>query len=511
MAGDHAERHLTRRPLDGDLTLAASVRKARLWLEECDSCHGRACSSVYPAALPTRLLDVGERGSTPCLILSDTLRLSEGNYVALSYCWGGPQPVTLCRATLRAWTFGSPIEGLPKTIVDAIAVTRELGLRYLWVDSLCIVQDDPADMARELAKMGNVYEQAYVTISAAGASSSEVGFLHPTRMPRTQKLAFKIPFTCAQDSGWLHFIPKHDETYDSDPILQRAWTFQEETLSPRVLTFGTYQLRWSCPRVSRWRFSDLYGGDMLHIAGKSIEPGEYDSWPGKMKQYSSRSLSVSADKLVAVAAIAELVGLPGDHAYLAGLWDGPELVHQLAWYVPTSCDLKPRPSQYRAPSWSWASVDDGVKWLHLDDPPPFEVLEYQTSPTHQGLPYGAVTDGYLKIRSRIAPMCWERRSGNLRLEDPQRTKFSGAQADAGDDFDESPASLEVAVWGLELTPGGEESDWDGVVALLLCEVGTTFKRVGIFSGGDLYESETPPWREWRNYFNQQALRTITVV
>jgi hypothetical protein len=141
--------------------------------------------------LPTRLIDVTPTNPT----LHITRHGEPGHYAALSHCWGGPQQGQTTRATLKAWTGGIPISDLPQTILDAVIVTRKLGLHFLWVDSLCIIQDDPEDQGMEISRMSQIYRQAYVTIVAASATNCNEGFLH-VRSPSSASITVKLPYRC---------------------------------------------------------------------------------------------------------------------------------------------------------------------------------------------------------------------------------------------------------------------------------------------------------------------------
>jgi hypothetical protein len=122
--------------------------------------------------------------------------LSSGTYAALSYCWGGPQTVTSTMATIQDRTQGVTMQSFPQTIQDAIYVTQNLGLRHIWIDALCILQDSPEDKAHELGQMARIYANSYVTIAATSARSVSEVFLQ-TREPRAQDPKwFPLPFTC---------------------------------------------------------------------------------------------------------------------------------------------------------------------------------------------------------------------------------------------------------------------------------------------------------------------------
>ena len=141
-------------------------------VSKCSHDHPN-CPGNSPTKLPTRVIEI---------IDEDHLRLAseqpDGLYAALSYCWGGHQPFQTTRETSTSNFQGFTLVGLPKTLQDAILLTRKLGLQFLWVDSLCIVQDDSDDKAKELSKMAEYYTKAHITICAADEKCT-TGFLAP--------------------------------------------------------------------------------------------------------------------------------------------------------------------------------------------------------------------------------------------------------------------------------------------------------------------------------------------
>ncbi|EEU45276.1 uncharacterized protein NECHADRAFT_8562, partial [Fusarium vanettenii 77-13-4] len=141
-----------------------SIRK---WLGECVDGHPE-CPGDTPRELPTRLIMVSPVEAEPSARLCETLGKT-GQYCALSYCWGGDQVHKTTREKYAAYLQELPYEGLPQTIRDAFQVARSVGVGYIWIDSLCIVQDDKEDVAREMAKMFQIYFNSCFTISAASA------------------------------------------------------------------------------------------------------------------------------------------------------------------------------------------------------------------------------------------------------------------------------------------------------------------------------------------------------
>lgn len=143
------------------------------WIKDCQDDHS-ACKSSNPlGTLPSRVIDVGSPDGKTAPRLCDTGG-EPGDYIALSHCWGGRQPLITTKENISSMRTCIPWGELPNTFQDAITVTRMLGLRYVWIDSLCIVQDDAQDWEREAAKMALIFEAAYLTIAATAASNGSV-------------------------------------------------------------------------------------------------------------------------------------------------------------------------------------------------------------------------------------------------------------------------------------------------------------------------------------------------
>ncbi|KAH7122820.1 heterokaryon incompatibility protein-domain-containing protein [Dendryphion nanum] len=262
-----------------------SLSLYRDWFEECHETHS-PCSKVGNF-VPTRLLE-----SAMSEILTIVRLIEPGpkqqtvQYASLSYCWGGPQPVTLTKETFVYLSHDLDIGDLPPTIRDAITVTSKLGLRYLWVDALCLYQDDDRDKALEIARMPLIYGQASVTIIASRSSSVHEGFLQDR--PLGKRPGFSLQFLQQNcPSTTRNLIPHHcDEDsnfYSSglEPLATRAWAFQERLLSPRVIDFRTARTEWRCQVHSD---RGLEGSQLLTDGWKSKFQNQYFGWDFNLSQ-----------------------------------------------------------------------------------------------------------------------------------------------------------------------------------------------------------------------------------
>ncbi|KAK0737990.1 heterokaryon incompatibility protein-domain-containing protein [Schizothecium vesticola] len=347
---------------------------ASQWLDDCSRNHAQ-CGKHDEQVLPTRVIDV----SGDELFLYATAPGEKGRYICLSYCWGGPQRVMTTVGTLAERKRGITYSNLPLTLRDAVDVTRDLGIRYIWIDALCIVQDDLLDWQRESAAMADVYGNSYLTISASASPSAEAGmFIPPTN--NTQAWCFPVSATLANGEE-LRMIARRMERHrdlvrqspiEDSPLVKRAWCFQEHLLPTRVLQFGTREAVWECSESTCCSCSvelmDAADVSLKKPFTRQLSESRPDSgddswalWSAIIQGYAGRSLTQGTDKLVALSGVARRLQESWNCRYVAGLWE-TSLVRWLCWSATESTHvLPPRPSPYRAPTWSWASIDRAIK------------------------------------------------------------------------------------------------------------------------------------------------------
>lgn len=216
------------------------------FVHHCDTRHD--CmkpqeDSRSPTESPTRLIDVGTEGKEPIRLLK-TNQNEQYRYIALSHCWGqmsDDQRFCTYESNVKQRMANIPYDQMPATFRDAIRVTRALGVRYLWIDSLCIIQKNAADWRNESGKMEDVFNNAYCTIAASSASSSLVGFLGPRQPRDTIRLA---------TSSGPFYLAEHIDDFAADVeksiLSSRGWVFQERALSRRTIFFTSTQVYWEC-------------------------------------------------------------------------------------------------------------------------------------------------------------------------------------------------------------------------------------------------------------------------
>jgi hypothetical protein len=194
--------------------------------------------------LPARLLDLG--GGSIRLHTTNGMDVAT-RYVALSFMWGSATALDRVARTFTAnvEAFSHHIDGLPTTFADAIAVTLQLGIRYLWIDSLCIIQDDIGDFSAERGNVENIFSNAYCVIAASSASSA-LGVGDGLRRPRRSRAVVPLGSTDGLPIAICEMIDNFESDVEASPLSRRAWAFQEHIFSRRTIFFTSSQIYWQC-------------------------------------------------------------------------------------------------------------------------------------------------------------------------------------------------------------------------------------------------------------------------
>lgn len=385
------------------------------WLEDCESNHA-ACKQPTPS-LPARVLFVGSDDRLPYIYES---RNEEARYVALSHCWGTEEhrPPTTTHKTLAQRKKGIHWSELPPTFVDAIEVTRLLGINYLWIDSLCIIQDDVEDWAKESAKMVDIYQHAVLTISADGGINSQAGLFHtvgqrataePKRMSWTDGSQENVLYTRVTSllakSIRIHSVATSE--MQDNPLRGRAWTLQEWLMSPRVAHFTKGELVWECKQVHRCEcqmtfkrrspvWSSKTKSHFLWFDKRKKRP--FVNWHLVVNEFTKRLITRDIDRLSALSGIAALAKSNASGDYVAGIWES-NLPRSLMW---TRVGRESRRHQeYYAPTWSWASLVGPEVRLEVRNIPLAKVISLSKELSSAN-PFGSLKSASIKIKAPMA-------------------------------------------------------------------------------------------------------------
>ncbi|KAL9065119.1 MAG: hypothetical protein Q9161_008437 [Pseudevernia consocians] len=369
----------------GDNTGSDSSQiRAKEWLDCCqknEDGHHVDCNTLEGTWLPTRLLDVKNASETLILRLvssrevSDAFSMQEKSYITLSHCWGkwgsAEMPVLTSANERDRHEKGISIQELPQTFRDAITVAHWFQVRWLWIDSLCIIQDSDADWQREALLMDRVYKQGYLNISADWNADSRDGLFNPRSPMRVQPLTIELPET----GQTIHLIVDERDMFgwvNTAPLSQRAWVFQERHLARRNLHFTEREMFFECCCKAPYFASETFpnGAPRFHNQRNTqLNPSPttplrstdeiHSLWSELCEMYSEKKLSNPTDKSVAISGLAkEFQKLLPHDTYFSGMW----------WSTFPLClcwESRSRPVQkdlLKAPSWSWTSIDGEVKF-----------------------------------------------------------------------------------------------------------------------------------------------------
>jgi len=345
---------------------------------------------------------------------------------------------------------------MPKTFRDALQVTKALGYRYLWIDALCIIQDDLEDVGKEMARMGGIYRQSTLTILAANGPDTDSGLFFK-RDARGSKPC-NVQITLKRYNNYLrrHVSIETTRHFRHSALQTRGWVLQEEVLSGRLLTFNFDTVEWSCIKtfahenrpcmttfsaqkeVSETTFyrpneamrlivrrPDIF--NKVSQSGYAPERNDhFDTWYDMVAHYSQRALSVDSDKLLAIAGLASLMGKYYHLTYVTGLWK-EDLQVGLCWWVTLRNNMFRRDGprsitenfpDYLAPTWSWASAHGmcvRFNKSYLDRLPKegLQVIDVEVSHLPGAPPaFGYIQFAKLSIRTKIRQVFLAPRQAN---------------------------------------------------------------------------------------------------
>lgn len=378
--------------------------------------------------LPDRVLQVGMNRASGIQLLEPKNQRSK--YIALSYCWGPVSEKTFLttRHNLKARKAGIDFENLPPLLQNVVACARALGIEFVWVDRLCILQGDDGDFKTQGPKMGEIYGNATLTIAAASASSEEDRILN-ARDTRWQQAVMN--FDC-EEMGRLrlgvrrrsHHLGDERRGGDYGKLSTRAWVWQERLLSSRTVFFTPHAFKFECRNHSVWQGFDQ--GVVSPSWSARLDSITNDSWLTLVEEFMRKGITKPSDRLPALNAVMKRVSRHTGWKPIWGMW-GEAIVQSLRWRSGTnniddvhSCQTNP---SHHAPSWSWASIEGPISHAVtpstprlIDDPLVWE-LQCQTIDPSSGAMSINAPCAVVSIRVTV------QRLGDDKLEEPFKVEY----------------------------------------------------------------------------------------
>ncbi|KAF2972246.1 hypothetical protein GQX73_g1293 [Xylaria multiplex] len=421
----------TQRPLSTNDPVEASTLISS-WLQMCLSCQeghencletlcGLTRTPGDVVQLPTRALYIESVTPELKVNLVDTMGIP-GKYCVLSHCWGPPnnQPLRTLNGTeeepgnIEEHRKRIPPENLPRTFKEALIITKCIGIDYLWIDSLCIIQDDPDDWDRESIIMGSLYENATLMIAASAASNSREGCCN---VQRPELRTVIVPLIDNKDrilgQCQLSAMPRGEIDPELSLLNKRAWCFQERYMSRRKVFFMPGGIVWQCK------------AGMLDerncIAHSSIKEHAENSWCSLLSEYTAMNLTYTSDRLRAIEGIATELKKTKRHGYRTfplkpdidrgpyqfGVWE-TSMPTELVW-MHSSMPKAGR--EHKIPTWSWGSTEGDKRWC-LDS-----IFVPAVETTYKALSISA--SGILNIHGHVGTKSHAQRIGYSSVEVPR--------------------------------------------------------------------------------------------
>ncbi|KAI0187194.1 heterokaryon incompatibility protein-domain-containing protein [Xylaria flabelliformis] len=421
-----------------------TFQQIRTWIKECKTQHSKQeCRSYSETTLPNRIVVIGKKPDDP-VSLWETQGAC-GRYSCLSWCWGRATSFKTTRQNLSSHKIQIPWAQIPPTFQNAIEISRRLDIHYIWIDALCIVQDDKEDWERESGMMAEVYGKSFITIcSLAGTDSLDTIF---NSLPEDfiqqplgdmGEILIRTPMRHGAIAQLPGLKPDVEDSRRRAPLFWRAWAFQEMLLSRRVLFFGRFEVTWRCSSLNIcnccaspfafleqsfkffnniWQFQEL---DQLTTQQRKV------LWYRLVEQYSTKELTKLEDTLPALSGIAQRFQSIRKCRYLAGLWED-NLIEDLCWEHRGAVDHSFNVIRsaklvfdYVAPSWSWAAHFQPIIYRHeigcVRQRVNIQSIFYKTGSTD---PTGQVEYAYLKIRGHLIELYF----GPDYINDANRKQF----------------------------------------------------------------------------------------
>ena len=388
------------------------------------------------------------------------------SYATLSHCWGKAKTLKLLTTNIGELRAGFSISELPTSYREAISVATRCHIRYIWIDSLCIVQDSTADWLAEAGRMKDVYQNAILNISAAAELESSMSSLTDRAQSLILPLAVNPTWVNNEGRSSAYYLIDLNSYYDAvenSPLRRRAWVLLEAYLSGRNLSLTRTQLWWECRELSACEAWPAGLPRQLRIGPapkttsleKAYRHGLVSSrgvatnhmlWDDLVEKYSTCGITFFSDKMVALSGPAShFQQLVGGDQYVAGMWRS-RLLSRLLW-LSDKYRRAFRPVTYRAPSWSSASLEGSVSYINTrikedvasakQEFPMCEVVDVNVTPLDRDYPTGPLKGGYLRLRGPILEVAFRGENLAVARGDGQFGYIPGSDEDSGQFPDDS--------------------------------------------------------------------------
>ncbi|KAI1170501.1 heterokaryon incompatibility protein-domain-containing protein [Nemania sp. FL0916] len=525
---------------------SSSFQIAKTWLHECTANHVACSHGSVP--LPTRVIDVGDGSRDPFLFES---KGAHHDYCALSYCWGTSSNAhqTTTKNLQEYYAAISPHK-LPPTLLDAIHAARVIGFKYIWIDALCIIQDDNDDWSHEAIKMTQVYANATLTITTTVGGSSHDGLFRPhpdgffnpqqlhLRLPKRDRLREQLPY---RDSIFPNDNSKRSLSYlavypganfpwvgfqyigaEGGPVEERAWTLQEHIFSKRVLYYSNGAILWECMEISvsehdpdgvgsgiqhpdRWQIKEYFHSHLGSQAkgltsstnGTPCPQKDFSTYCRLLATYANRLITKPSDRITAMLGLGQVIQKVSGDEFIGGILKGDNTLASLMWGIENP---SPWDRVRIFPSWSWASVlpePDGRSGFFNNLGETESEIHWQARVVSFDVQSNLVqtyVSGRITLEGRLGRLSHDENY----VKSLKRTLHVTPHVfmDLATDKNSLENDLEN-IWCLEMATLNGDQDLLSKACLLLrqvdCAGGQTFERVGVYQhiiGGETSKVQT---------------------
>ncbi|KAF4467040.1 serine threonine kinase [Fusarium albosuccineum] len=365
------------------------------WLQDCDLNHPECHHGSHADRVPTRLIDVGEDGDHALVVnlctMADTRSEQKGDlrYIALSHPWGSVSDHDHCCTTTKnikeRLRNGITIGQLPNTFRHAVQVTQALGIRYLWIDSLCIIQGDDGDFDTEAKNMESVFSSAYCVIAASRASGTSSGFL----WKRPERRFLRVKQASQDDTLYIcEAIDNFQHDVIEGTLNQRGWVLQERVLARRTIYFTEKQTYWECGQgftgvtdlfINSNKAAFLGDPNFPEVATVSSRGARIRLYESLYQQYSRLSFTKVCDRPIAIAGLEQRLVSAFKTQGGYGVFEGRFFGRSLLWERDETVtpEMKkidfPKCQKYLVPTWSWMAYEGAITFMDV----PFSEVDWE--------------------------------------------------------------------------------------------------------------------------------------